>query len=125
MVAQSQKPGSGGEVGLYPSVAEPLPPDGHRRWHESAACIDMSLDAFSVPSDAGGDRLDYSTAEGRAACARCKVVAECLEDALGHERREMRTKNNGNGRVVFVSITGYRGGQTAAERAERILRERR
>lgn len=76
-------------------------------WQERAACRDMSLDLFFGPD---GERPTVRRERERRAlevCARCPVVAECLEHAM-----------------ALPENHGVWGGTTEHDRAERRRRER-
>lgn len=53
-----------------------------RDWRDDAVCKDVPLSTMNDPfyTDGAGNGATYATAA--ALCARCPVVAECLEDAL-------------------------------------------
>lgn len=80
-------------------------------WRDLAACLGRG--ALFVPKKESGPEAVARANAAKKICARCPVLATCLDDAMTTEYGYVE-----NGRA------GVRGGLTAQERADRYRRQR-
>jgi hypothetical protein len=93
--------------------------DDKDAWRDRAACRGMPVEAFFVEVSSKDRNAEPGSvpAEARAlrVCARCPVMADCLEDGLRWEAGSV-------GRRKGHAVVGVFGGSTAGMRKDRRLR---
>jgi Transcription factor WhiB/Homeodomain-like domain len=118
-------------------IDRPTEQRGSRNWRDQAECRDVTTDLFFPTGESGPDH-DAQVTAAKAVCARCRVRAECLTEALGRipygiagglteqERRQLRRPTTGRNNSVSrgastvvdaVLADGQPPGMTARERA--------